>query len=174
MKHTSRSARAHLLRIFDNKLGMLLNESGIVYQKPALYNSDDDTAILRYYSDLLEKWYLAGATAASSAVPDAIEQSCRYIKDHFREELTLSEMAERTNFSVSHFSTLFKKHTGSSFVNYVNGLKVDEAKKLLRSTAYSVAEIAEMAGFSTTPYFSRVFKSTAGLTPLEYRKRMGS
>ncbi|MBB6730694.1 response regulator [Cohnella zeiphila] len=174
MKHTSRSARAHLLRIFDNKLGMLLDDSGIVYQKPALYNSDDDPAILRYYSDLLEKWYLAGATLAQSAVPDAIEQSCRYIKDHFKEELTLSEMAERTNFSVSHFSTLFKKHTGSSFVNYVNGLKVDEAKKLLRSTAYSVSDITEMAGFSTTPYFSRVFKSTVGLSPLEYRKRMGS
>jgi two-component system response regulator YesN len=123
---------------------------------------------------MLEKWYLAGATLAKSAVPDAIERICRYIRDHFKEDLTLSEMAEQTNFSVSHFSTLFKKHTGSSFVSYVNGLKVDEAKQLLRSTAYSVSEITEIVGFSTTPYFSRVFKSTAGLTPLEYRKKMGS
>jgi two-component system response regulator YesN len=59
-------------------------------------------------------------------------------------------------------------------VNYVNGLKIEEAKKLLVSTSYSVSEITEIVGFSTTPYFSRVFKATSGLSPLEYKKRMGS
>jgi len=173
MSDTLQNVRVQLLHIFKNKLNMLLNEYGIDFKGADLHYADDDQAVLRHYMDMLEKWYLASTKSVNSPMPEAIEQSCRYIKEHFKENLTLTDMAEWAHFSVSHFSALFKKHTGSSFVSYVNGLKIDEAKKLLRSTAYSVSEITEIVGFSTTPYFSRIFKSTVGLSPLEYRKRMG-
>ncbi|MBO7743037.1 response regulator [Paenibacillus sp. MWE-103] len=173
LKYTQWNARVRLLHLFDHKLQPLLDDCGIELRRPVPVHADDPT-ILRHFTDVLEQWVLAGAERGQASMPEAIEDSCRYIRQHFKEDLTLTDMAERTHFSVSHFSSLFKKHTGSSFVSYVNGLKIAEAKSLLRSTAYSVSAITQMIGFSTTPYFSRVFKSTVGITPLEYRKKMGS
>ncbi|MFK7695154.1 response regulator [Paenibacillus sp. HJGM_3] len=174
MSYIHQNVRISLLNIFEHKLKMLLEECDVSYKEVPAYDANQEDSILRYYTVMLEKWYLSQNKAGTSSMPKVIEQSCRYIKENFKEEITLTEMAALTNFSVSHFSTLFKKHTGSSLVNYVNGVKIDEAKKLLLSTSYSVSEITEIVGFSTTPYFSRVFKSTVGLSPLEYRKRMGT
>jgi two-component system response regulator YesN len=172
--YTRHNLRISLLNIFEHKLKLLLDECDIGYKDVPAYDVSDDGSIVRYYTLLLEKWYLSQNKAGKSSMPEVIEQSCRYIKEHFKEDITLTEMAAFTHFSVSHFSTLFKKHTGSSLVNYVNGLKIGEAKRLLMTTSYSVSEITELVGFSTTPYFSRVFKTTVGMSPLEYRKRMGS
>jgi two-component system response regulator YesN len=174
MGHFQQNVRISLLNIFEHKLKMLLEECDIGFKDVPPYDPHDEGSMIRYYTVMLEKWYLSQNKAAKSSMPKVIEESCRYIKERFKEEITLTEMAAFTHFSVSHFSTLFKKHTGSSLVNYVNGLKIDEAKKLLLTTSYSVSEITEIVGFSTTPYFSRVFKTTVGLSPLEYRKRMGS
>ncbi|SDD40901.1 two-component system, response regulator YesN [Paenibacillus sp. UNCCL117] len=174
MGYIQQNVRVSLLNIFEHKLKMLLEECDVSFKDAPPYDASDDESIIRYYTVMLEKWYLSQNKAGESSMPKVIEQSCRYIKENFKEEITLTEMAALTNFSVSHFSTLFKKHTGSSLVNYVNGIKIEEAKKLLLSTSYSVSEITEIVGFSTTPYFSRVFKTTVGLSPLEYRKRMGT
>ncbi|WP_168121778.1 helix-turn-helix domain-containing protein [Paenibacillus sp. HB172176] len=168
----NKNARVSLLNIFDSKLKMLLSELGQETKDIPGYEADNDLSILNYYRALLERWYLASSVSAKASVPEAIERSCRYIKAHYKDEITLTEMADFTNFSVSHFSALFKKHTGTSLVNYVNQLKIDEAKRLLLETAYAVSEVAEMVGFSTMPYFTRVFKSFVGLSPLEYRKRL--
>lgn len=171
-----KNMRISLLNVFEHKLKSLLEECDIAYRDiPAYRDVHDDEGIIRFYSSMLERWYLSQSATVKSGIPAAIEEVCRYIRDHYKEEeIALTDMAERSNFSVSHFSALFKKHTGSSLTNYVNGLRIEEAKKLLVSSSYSIAEITEIVGFSTLPYFSRVFKTTVGLSPLEYRKRMGS
>ncbi|PYI53352.1 helix-turn-helix domain-containing protein [Paenibacillus flagellatus] len=174
MNDYRKSLRISLLHIFDRKLRMLLDECDIDYPDIPAIDVADGEGVVPYYKAMLEKWYLSRSGIAKSSMPAIIEQSCRYIKENYKEDITLTDMAERANFSVSHFSALFKKHTGTSLINYVNGLKIEEAKKLLLSTSYSVSEITEIVGFSTTPYFSRVFKTTVGLSPLEYRKRMDS
>ncbi|MCC3376740.1 response regulator [Cohnella sp. REN36] len=172
LNRLNRNARAILLRLFEDKLKTLLNGSGIAYSSLQPADRSDDGTIALYFQALLERWYLNQPGPATASTPEAIQRSCRYVQAHFKEEITLTEMAARTNFSVSHFSALFKKHTGQSLVGYVNRLRVDKAKKLLRSTSFSVAEIAEMTGFSSTSYFTRVFKASIDLPPLEYKKRM--
>lgn len=174
LKMNDKNVRTSLLHIFQHKLKSLLHECDVGFQDVPAMDAGDEDGVVHYFRAMLEKWYLTQTKLVKSSMPAVIEQSCRYIKEKFREDITLTEMAEWTHFSVSHFSALFKKHTGSSLVNYINGLKIEEAKKLLLSTSYSVSEITEIVGFSTTPYFSRVFKTTVGMPPLEYRKRMGS
>ncbi|CAG7595606.1 HTH-type transcriptional activator RhaR [Paenibacillus solanacearum] len=172
----NKQARWNLLHVFEQKVRRLLGDYGIrLHELPSPVPggaSEDEASILHYHKALLERWYLESPSSVKASMPAAIERSCQYITEHFREEITLSEMAELSHFSVSHFSSLFKKHTGSSLVSYVNGLRVEEAKKLLLSSAFSVAEIAGIVGFSTTPYFTRAFKTAVGVSPLEYRKRL--
>ena len=73
------------------------------------------------------KWYLEYPGMGKASLPEAIAQSCRYIEANYKSNLSLTEMANLTNFSISHFSALFKTY-GRSLVGYVNRLRMDEAK----------------------------------------------
>jgi transcriptional regulator GlxA family with amidase domain len=61
--------------------------------------------------------------------------------------------------------------TGVPFIEYVNGVRVKEAERLLKKTNMSIIEIAEAVGFKSTTHFGRTFKGTLGISPIEYRRR---
>lgn len=64
---------------------------------------------------------------------------------------------------------LFKKETGLSLNDYINKVRINKAKKLLKETGAMVYEIADQVGFSDSQYFSTVFKKIVGVSPKEYR-----
>jgi len=64
---------------------------------------------------------------------------------------------------------LFKQVTGISFKEYLNKVRIEEAKSLLEHTDYSIMEIAVACGYSDQSYFTKVFKKATGITPKQYR-----
>ncbi len=102
---------------------------------------------------------------------DIIIKAREYILDHFSENIKLSDISEYLNLSHCYFSTVFKKITGESFIDYVTKLKILEAQKLLKKGRYRIYEVAEMLGYENAYYFSRVFKKITGNTPKEYIKK---
>ena len=64
---------------------------------------------------------------------------------------------------------LFKKSTGSSFKEYLNMVRIEESKRLLSNTDFSIIDIAIAVGFEDQSYFSKVFKKFTGLTPKQFR-----
>ncbi|OEH53340.1 two-component system response regulator [Oceanobacillus sp. E9] len=99
-----------------------------------------------------------------------IKQAEEYIKEYFRTTIKVQEVADVINVSSNYFSTLFKQKTGENFNEYVNKLRVDEAKSLLINTPFKVSEISRQVGFQEYKYFVSVFKKFSGLTPTNYRK----
>ena len=93
-----------------------------------------------------------------------------YLSDHVCDHVEISEICEAIHYNKSYLFKQFKKATGQSVMAYFMQLKVKEAKKLLRSTNMSVAQIADALGFDTPNYFTKSFKRICGKTPLEYRK----
>ncbi|MDR0596301.1 MAG: response regulator [Clostridiales Family XIII bacterium] len=93
-----------------------------------------------------------------------------YIKEHFAEPIAIDDIAEAQGFNSSYFSTLFKKETGSTFSEYLRGVRMDEAKRLLKETNSSVAVICELVGYNDTKHFSSSFRKATGVKPSEYRK----
>ncbi len=73
--------------------------------------------------------------------------------------------------SISSFNHYFKKHTGKTYVEYTNMLRLEVAKKLLTETSLSVAAVGLEAGFRNVAYFNRTFKRLEGCTPGQYRSR---
>lgn len=92
-----------------------------------------------------------------------------YIRDHITEHLSLSEVAEIFNISPNYLSQLFKKYNDMGYNDYVTQCKIDEARKLLKTGDYKIYEIAELLGFESAFYFSKVFKKVVGVPPTEYR-----
>lgn len=93
-----------------------------------------------------------------------INNAVIYLFNNFRNNVTLSEVAEYTGFSVNYFSYLFKKETGQSFKNFVDDLRFEYAKKLLTHTDYSVIETCKLSGFDDYANFVRRFKKRFNVT----------
>lgn len=100
---------------------------------------------------------------------EIIKKAMLYISDHFNTPLTLEEVAAHVHLHPSYFSTLFKNSTGSAFKEYLNMVQIEESKRLLANTDFSIIDIAVATGFEDQSYFSKVFKKYTGLTPKQYR-----
>ena len=103
-----------------------------------------------------------------------IEESLKYIKEHFKERLTLETVASKVFVNPKYFSHVFKREMGVAFTEYVIGLKIEYACKLLETTNYHAYRISIECGFSDPSYFNRVFCSQMNMTPQTYRKYAGS
>lgn len=103
-------------------------------------------------------------------------RAAEYLREHFREPVTIKEAADYLFVSSSYLARNFKSAVGSSFKHYLNQLRLEEAKRLLHHTDMKIYEIAEAAGFGESKYFVTKFTSVEGCTPAEYRKniRLGS
>mgnify|MGYP001328512341 CR=1 FL=1 len=100
----------------------------------------------------------------------AIVQAIDYIENHYNEEINLKLIALHTGRSKNYLCSLFKKEMGISFVEYLNKIRVEQAKRKLRNTDEMIFEIAASVGYSDYKYFSTVFKKYTDLSPQEYRK----
>ncbi|WP_248928789.1 response regulator [Paenibacillus hamazuiensis] len=103
-------------------------------------------------------------------VPD---EMMAYIDRNLAGEITLDEVAERIGLTPSYLSSLFKKTTQMSFVQYKTKKRIEMAKRLLELPHYRVTDVAAEVGYESYPHFVRIFKSLTGCTPSEYRSRMG-
>lgn len=92
----------------------------------------------------------------------------KYINEHVREHLSLNEVAAVFGISPSYLSQLFSKYSDTGFSEYINICKVKESKRLLEEENLKVYEVAEMLGFESAFYFSKVFKKVEGVSPTEY------
>jgi two-component system, response regulator YesN len=100
-----------------------------------------------------------------------IDQAKAYIAEHLSEKITLKMIGESVYLSETYFSFLFKKITGVTYIDYIQKLRMQEAKKLLVNTNYKVYKVAELIGYSDYKYFSVQFKKYVALTPKEYRNQ---
>ncbi len=100
-----------------------------------------------------------------------VQRAQEYIRDNYQKDLSLDELSRELDISPYYFSKLFKEETGSNFVEYLTGLRMNRAKEMLKDDRCSMKEICAQIGYSDPNYFSRIFKKNIGLTPTEYRER---
>ncbi|MEI3614080.1 helix-turn-helix domain-containing protein [Pseudogracilibacillus sp. SO30301A] len=99
----------------------------------------------------------------------SVQEVLQYIEEHYSEDIGLEMIAEKVDLSPNYLSAIFKQTTGSSFIDYLTELRMKKAKENLQNLNLSVYEIAEAIGYSSSQYFSRVFKKHTGMTPSAYR-----
>ncbi|NMI05673.1 AraC family transcriptional regulator [Paenibacillus sp. SZ31] len=101
--------------------------------------------------------------------PDLVEQATQYIREHYRESITLSTVAEQLNYSAAYVAKQFKMKTGNSLIDYLIQIRMEIACELLEQTEASLQEVASGVGYTDLSYFIRIFKKTVGVTPGNYR-----
>jgi len=136
--------------------------------------------VCQAYMEILVIRLMRATSIAVPAEPQTIttNRQCaairRYIDLHFKEALTLEQLAEEGHMNKYYLSHAFKREYGISPINYMISKRIEESKYLLAETDLAMSQIAQLLGFSSLSYFSQVFHRTQGITPKEYRNNQRS
>lgn len=102
----------------------------------------------------------------------AMTRAISFIKDNFKDEnISVWMVSNYMGLSESHFSALFKKEVGETFTNYITDLRIEEAKKLMKTTNMKIYEICDSIGYNNVEHFSRLFKKVTGSSPNHYKNQ---
>ena len=111
-------------------------------------------------------------TVVKTGVHQKVHEVALYLQTHIHESVSLEELAQRFFMSRSYLTRSFRNVTGFSVVEYMTYIRIQKAQQLLRESDRSITEIADLCGFGNITYFEKVFKTTTGHTPVQYRKNV--
>jgi len=133
----------------------------------------DDTGIDRIkalLTSLMESVIEFRDNATGSKYSDIIVKAQEYIKKNYSDkDISLHTVAKEVSISPNHFSTIFSRETGETFISYITSVRIEQAKVLLKTTTLRTSDVGYEVGYNDTQYFSYVFKKQTGMTPKEFR-----
>jgi AraC family transcriptional regulator, arabinose operon regulatory protein len=100
---------------------------------------------------------------------EVINKALMFINLNYHTDIDVNLLCNYVSYSRSYFSKLFKLKVGLSIPKYINEVRIQRAKLLLKDTSLNICEIAKSIGFEDPFYFSKVFKIVTGISPVTYR-----
>ncbi|HZJ57300.1 MAG TPA: helix-turn-helix domain-containing protein, partial [Clostridia bacterium] len=160
---------AKIITQMDGNMDELVEEFTVL-------NMDIDKITIDVLKEVLTRFCIKGAayikTLRERQSMGPIAKVEDYIRQNFREDITLKGIAEEFFMNPVYLGQLFKKTFGIYFSDYLHNLRVEEAKKLLRRTDMKVYEIAADVGYRDTDYFVSRFAKEVNMTPSQYKKSL--
>lgn len=147
---------------------------GVQEERTAWEKAIDDA----YSLDLLFQELAKGLTSSLTGLSEGettrnLEQiglAKLYIEEHYMESVSLEDLGSYLGFNPSYFSSLFKKETGTSFLEYLVKIRMEKAKELLKDSDLRIQDICLMVGYNDLRHFRKLFTQTTGLSPKEFRR----
>lgn len=138
-------------------------------ENEAIYTWEWKRQIL--FQQLLQE--LSSNTHISKSLPSLAiaEQAAAYLRKNYQKKISYQKLGEVLRFHPNHIARCMINALGCTPIEYVNRVRLDQAKVLLLSKDWSIEKIAFNCGFSQLPYFSRMFKKKEGLSPSEFREK---
>lgn len=179
--------RQEVINLFvrcEEPMDCLLNESFILKDDTGFirnvfrmieyhYERADElsASLIESYLKILMIYLLKSKEANSSQENNIIERMMEFVQDNYMNDLMVADLARAVHVSESYLSRIMKKNIAMSPNRYINFVRIEAAKRLLK-TDLSVEAIAAGVGYTEVKYFSTIFKKTTGMTPSSYRKQM--
>ncbi|MNH98320.1 Arabinose operon regulatory protein [compost metagenome] len=106
-----------------------------------------------------------------ATVRKEVQIMCRYIREHYKEDVQVVELAELVQMHPSYAGQMFKQEVGENVSEYLNRVRMEKASELLERTTMKIYEVSGAVGISDYRYFCKLFKSYTGFTPTKYKNR---
>ena len=164
----------------------------VIRTKHADYHVFDQnmTTIMQAYNDAIPGWEMAvkanlfwlfyhlyrldlvyrAERIDESRESESVQPAIDYIRENYAEEISIKTLSSLCGFSDTYFMKLFKKATGVTCVDYINGVRLSQAANHLLVTSSSIIDVALGVGYNNVSYFNRQFKAVYNVTPKEYRR----
>lgn len=136
-----------------------------LFVKSVLFDIMSHVISTKQYVEITNKSEISSARSVS-----AIDSALYYIREHYRDNITMEDILQISSYSKSHFIRLFKSTTGMNVTDYINKYRIEKSCLDLIYTNKNITEIATENGFNTVQYFSKTFKNYMNCTPKQYQK----
>lgn len=145
-----------------------------IYVEHAAFRPGASAMLTALLTQILIEWtrLRTSQESSDSSALTSFDEVIAYVRERALEHLTQGDAAARFGLSERHFQRLFQRHTGQTFLDFVQHQRIMTACELLRSTNHKLEAIAGMVGYRDIQSFSRVFKRIEGITPGQYRKTL--
>ncbi|MDD4297453.1 MAG: AraC family transcriptional regulator [Ruminiclostridium sp.] len=134
-----------------------------------LYNKVKLTELLLYINRILAK-HTNYKFDHPNSLHEKISEVVKYLNENFTGEISLQRVSEHFFISPNYLCKIFKETTGFTLIEYLNQIRIKQAKHLLKNSSLNVSQIFEECGFGTMTHFERIFKKMTGYSPLKYRR----
>jgi AraC-like DNA-binding protein len=142
--------------------------------EPGILSFDSSITLeeaLTAFSDFFDEWRSRMVSKRSGKQDELIRKINQMIETRYHDpNLSLNLISDELKMSSFHISRLYRQHTLTTIVDAINGTRMNNAQALLIQSDRSIADIAELTGYTNSSYFHRMFKKTYGVTPSEFRK----
>ena len=128
------------------------------------------TLLLRHLLIIFQRELSREQVLKNEYLDHEMDTAVTYFNENYNRDINIEEYATSKGMSVSWFIRSFKKFTGSTPMQFIVALRVNNAQVLLETTNYSINEISKIVGYDNQLYFSRLFHKLKGFSPREYRK----
>lgn len=160
---------SNIVRQYEGNLSEISCEWG---EEPytALDNCISIREMKEWFGIFVDSFALYMGKIKSKRFSQEIRRAIDYINTNYFRDIKLGEIGKCVHLSEAYLSVLFKKETGEYFTDYVNCVRIEKAKSLLKTKDVNVTDIGEMVGYASLSYFSRMFKNIVGMSPAQYRR----
>lgn len=148
-------------------INMLLEKNLDYINKVMRISNQEDLCV--WISHALDNFIELVYSSQDARRATRVKPATDFIRANFDRPISLSDIAEASHLSSSRLSHIFKEQTGMTIVDYLNMVRIEQAKKLLLTTDKSCTEICFRAGFNNQSYFTRTFRKRVGMTPRDFR-----
>ncbi len=161
-----------------------LNDAGIaqdihsIFEEIHLENKKNEklksiliqTNIIRMYTLLLRYFENKVQFDSKNTVKfQMFQKALNYIAEHYAENITLQDIAEKLNYSATYVSIMFVTYTGVNFKTYIDSIRISKAIEMIRNTNHTIAEIATKCGYENIRTFNNTFKRITGMAPSRFK-----
>ena len=143
----------------------------ILKAKPEYYLTEVLIYVMNILITLFRNYISSDEITESNKNIEMIKKGIKYIKKHFKEQISIEEIADYAGYSKYYFCRRFKEITGSTVNTYINQVKIDYAYRQLSNTDITISDIAFECGFNDISYFTKIFKKYSLTLPSKVEKR---
>lgn len=164
---------------YNKQVNMLIAEGSNVGLTSVNYLNMDEILLFDTFEEIriffiskIEKIIEFIKNSYTSKCSKIVRNAMEYIRQNYNKDISLEKLSDYIGVSKSYLCYIFKKETGKNIIEYLNDLRVEKAKILLKNTDFKIYEIATKVGFKNERYFTQIFKAKTGFTPTEYRNKI--
>ncbi len=162
---------SHMIKDIFRRLDIGIPEEEMFSFQKSVINAEELEEVIEvirsFIKNLMEENTLNRVDNAELLIKKAVQ----YIADHYDKKISLDDIAGYVGISKYYFSVLFKKEMDTTFSSYLNSVRIEKAKQLLKNPQATINDVTYEVGFNDPQYFSKTFKKYVGMTISEYRNK---